>query len=521
MQLPYLKNERLNLVSNWSSGYNVDVGYTYGFYPELSPNRLNLVALLNGVTSPTGKNLRYLELGCGFGVGLILLAAMYPDYEFLGVDFNPVHIAHGQKMANDAGLTNIRFEEVDFVELAKYWPAEWGRFNYVAAHGIYTWLAAPVRQAVGKTIEHATKPGALVYLSYNTMPGWASTLPLQHLLRYWQNTENLGSVTAITQGKKRLKALIDAKSGMTTALPKMSQRLESMESQDPAYLVHEYLNEGWQPIWFDQMVGDMAASKLNYVGTAALGDTVIEKILPEAQKAILDEYKNPIMREVMIDVMVNKAFRKDIFSRGATKMWPSMKEKCLLDLTLTILKKPKDGVYKFNISLGEVAGNAETYSAVADSLSTGPKTIKQLVEATGNPLNKISEVMTLLMHGGYVGLKNPIENKKPAKSLNRVIISEAANGAPYKYLVAADIGAVITVGDTDLIMAQEIIVDRNLKNSTDLAELLVLKLTSLNKGLVKDGERLLARDTMLPHAISLADTFLNETSVNWKKLGVF
>ena len=508
-------------MSNWSSGYNVDVGYTYGFYPELSPNWLNVCAILNGVNPPTGNNLRYLELGCGFGLGLILLAAMYPDYEFLGVDFNPVHIAHGQKVANEAGLTNIRFEEADFVELSKYWPADWDRFNYVAAHGIYTWLDAPVRQALGKTIEYATKPGALVYLSYNTMPGWASTLPLQHLLRCWQKTENWESVTAITDGKDRLKALFDAKVGMTTALPKMSQRLETMETQDPAYLVHEYLHDGWQPIWFDQMVDAMAVSKLNYVGTAALGDTVIEKILPEGQRAVLDEYKNPIMREVMIDVIVNKSFRKDVFSRGATTMWPSMKEKILLDLTFTLLKKPKDGEYKFNLSLGEVSGNAETYGAVGDSLSSGPKTIKQLLEATGNPLNKIIEVMTLLMHGGYVVLYNPIANKKLAKSLNRVIISEAANGAPYKYLVASDVGAVISVKDTDLIMAHENFGNRNVKDPTELAEILLSKLKSFNKGLVKDGEPLLTRDTMLPYAISLADTFLNETSRNWKKLGVF
>ncbi len=481
---------------------------------------MNASAILNGVNPPVGKNLRYLELGCGFGLGLILLAAMFPDYEFLGVDFNPVHIAHGQKLADYAGLTNIRFEEADFVELAKYWPAEWGRFNYVAAHGIYTWLDVPVRQALVKTIELATKPGALVYLSYNTMPGWASTLPLQYLLRCWQNTENWGSVAAITDGKKRLKALLDAKSGMTTALPKMSKRLEAMESQDPAYLVHEYLHDGWQPIWFDQMVDAMAVAKLNYVGTAALGDDVIYKILPEAQKAILREYKHPIMREMMTDVIVDKSFRKDVFSRGATTMWPSTKDKILLDMAFTLLTKPKESEYKFSLSLGEVSGKADTYGPVADSLSAGPKTIKQLIEVTGIPLNKITEALTLLMHGGYVVLHNPIANKKLAKTLNRVIITEAANGAPYKYLVAADIGAVISVKDTDLIMAHETIGSRNEKNSTELAEILLLKLKSFNKGLVKDGEPLLTRDTMLPYAISLADTFLNETSKKWKKLGI-
>ena len=131
-------------MSQWSSGYNVDLGYTYGYYRETSPAWLNYVATIKGVACPEG-NWRYLELGCGQGVGLLIYAAMYPDHEFLGIDFNPVHIAHARALSVDAWLTNVRFEEADFVEVAQDWPADWGQFDYITAHGIYTWLAEPVR----------------------------------------------------------------------------------------------------------------------------------------------------------------------------------------------------------------------------------------------------------------------------------------------------------------------------------------------------------------------------------------
>lgn len=111
-------------MNDWASGYNVDVGYTFGFYKEMSPNWLNYVSTLCGFSAPTGPALRYLELGCGYGYGLILLAAAHPEYEFLGIDFNPTHIAHGRKLAHDAGRKNIQFEEADFVKLAEYWPKE-------------------------------------------------------------------------------------------------------------------------------------------------------------------------------------------------------------------------------------------------------------------------------------------------------------------------------------------------------------------------------------------------------------
>jgi SAM-dependent methyltransferase len=91
-------------MSDWSSGYNVDLGYTYGHHREISPTWLNYAATLRGVTLPTG-DWRYLELGCGQGVGLVLTAALYPDHEFVGVDFNPLHIAHARSLATPFCMT--------------------------------------------------------------------------------------------------------------------------------------------------------------------------------------------------------------------------------------------------------------------------------------------------------------------------------------------------------------------------------------------------------------------------------
>src|SRR3546814_15374578 len=101
---------------------------------------MNFGALLHGFRVPDARApFRYLELGCGQGFGLCLLAALYPHGAFVGVDFNPEHIAHARELAHGAGLSNVRFEEADFSALAAQWPADYGQFNYVALHGIYSW----------------------------------------------------------------------------------------------------------------------------------------------------------------------------------------------------------------------------------------------------------------------------------------------------------------------------------------------------------------------------------------------
>lgn len=507
-------------MSDWSFGYNVDIGYTYGSFKELSPNWMNYVATVQGYKAPSGTKLRYLELGCGNGLGLILLAAVHPEYDFLGIDFNPVHIAHGRKISKEAGLTNIQFEEANFVEVAEDWPLEWGQFDYVVAHGIYTWLDSSVRDALVKTIKHATGPGSLVYLSYNTMPGWVSAQPVQHLLRLWHRTERMSSVTSIREGAKRLKVLMDAKSAMTVALPRMQRRVESMDKKDPVYLVHEYLNDGWKPIWFDEIVDALVEAKLDYVGTASIGDLVVDKIFPPTWKEILSQYDDPIIRQVMIDVLVNQNFRKDVFARGATKLWTLEKQKMLLEMSFVFAFKPENDIFKFNLSTGEVAGQSEIYKSYVDALSTGHKTIRELLAATGRSLIETIEAMTMLMHEGYVVLYQPISNKKGARALNRVIIENTAYGAPYSFLISPETGGIFGTTDVNLIMAYELLKDNRINEPGKLGEILVKRLTALGKSLVKDGKRLSTKEETLQHATTLAEVFLGRTWGSWKKSGV-
>src|SRR4051794_14206878 len=108
------------MTDNWKSGYVTDVSYTLGFYRELAPTYLNCACLLNNVEGPPlDRPLRYCELGCGRGYGTILLAAANPNSHFIGIDFNPSHIAEARNLSARAGLKNVFFHEMSFAEAAR------------------------------------------------------------------------------------------------------------------------------------------------------------------------------------------------------------------------------------------------------------------------------------------------------------------------------------------------------------------------------------------------------------------
>ncbi|MEI9965043.1 MAG: hypothetical protein WDM92_10345 [Caulobacteraceae bacterium] len=81
--------------TDWASGYISDLGYTHGYYGELSPALIDFALLLRGYEPPPRAGMRYLELGFGQGLSINIHAAAAPG-EYWGVDVNPMHAANAQ-----------------------------------------------------------------------------------------------------------------------------------------------------------------------------------------------------------------------------------------------------------------------------------------------------------------------------------------------------------------------------------------------------------------------------------------
>lgn len=128
---------------------------------------------------------------CGLwpGLDLVIAAACHPHSEFVGIDFMPEHIAHARSLAQDCGLTNVSILEGDFLALSES-PDTLGEFDFAVCHGIATWVAPVIRQALFKLVGRVLKPGGLFYNRYNTLPGWLPMLPFQQLVLLQQRTQS-------------------------------------------------------------------------------------------------------------------------------------------------------------------------------------------------------------------------------------------------------------------------------------------------------------------------------------------
>jgi len=73
---------------------------------------------LEGVTEKLKDGGRVADIGCGHGASTLVMAEAFPKSSFIGFDFHEPSIECANKLAKDAGLTNVRFE----VATAKNFP---------------------------------------------------------------------------------------------------------------------------------------------------------------------------------------------------------------------------------------------------------------------------------------------------------------------------------------------------------------------------------------------------------------
>lgn len=471
---------------DWKHGYFAESGYTFGTYAETFPTRLAWVALLAGQITPL-KQFRYLDAGCGQGLNLVLAAAAHPEAEFVGVDFLPEHIAHGQQLADAAGLKNIRFFEADFSELAAD-PLRYGAFDYAVCHGITTWIAPVVRDALFAFVGAALKPGGIFYNSYNTLPGWLAVSPFQHWVRLEQQRRS--GQAALQSTRTLFKQLGDISAALIRQHPTLDARIKSMEGQDAAYLVQEYNNQYWAPVYFTQMQEMLARVKLSFVGTATLPDAFDSNLSPDFQKTLAQE-ADLHLREQLKDFLIGQSFRRDIYIKGRAAGWPTRVSRQLADWRFVRLPwqpRPEPGK-PFLIKGGatELSGRPEIYNAVLDLVEQAGHEgvqIGALVAKLGaESVAYMSQVISLLMHAGWIA---PLVSDANARPTNRAIAVAALEGAPYKALSIPMTGQVMPMQTLDWLWF--ILDDRKLPQDRWLAEAVKL-LQEQGKELTHEGKK--------------------------------
>ena len=277
---------------------------------QTHPDRLAMLGRLFGLPTPEPATGRVLEIGCGDGGNLIPMAWALPQATFTGVDASPSAIALARERADALGLENVRFEEVS---LADHAPQP-GSVDYVIAHGVYSWVPDPLREALLALCARALSPAGVAYVSYNTLPGGRLRQVLREILA--------AELEGIDEPQQRLTAARETLATMRTAwtyddgLATLSGVAGSLIDASDALLYHDTLSPANTPLYFREFVAAAQAAGLQFLAEAEFWEMQVGWLPPDVRPNVLAT-TDRLRREQRLDFMRMRTFRQTLLCHAS------------------------------------------------------------------------------------------------------------------------------------------------------------------------------------------------------------
>ncbi len=285
------------------------IPYDTRAYPSAHPRNLAAIGMLYGLEAPPVERCRVLVLGCAQGGNLFPAATRYPDSRFVGIDNSQRQIEAARATAEKLGLANVSLHCMDIMDMGE----DMGPFDYIIAHGIYSWIPAAVRGKVFQICKTQLSANGIAYLSYNTLPGWHVNGIVRDIMRYrfWEHEDPMKGLEEALRYLESIAGAVPVNNNPYMALLKNIQA--QVSANNHTYLLHEYLSDINEAFYFHQIVGKGAALGLQYLADATFIGREFITHSAELSNRFRAISKNIIDYEQHFDFVSNRLFRSSLF----------------------------------------------------------------------------------------------------------------------------------------------------------------------------------------------------------------
>lgn len=504
-------------MSDWTSGYVADISYTYGYYNELNPARMRFALLCQGILVPMPDHA--CELGFGQGLSINIHAAASVS-EWHGTDFNPSHAGFAQELASHSGAAASLSDEA-FAEFCI--REDLPGFDFIGLHGIWSWISEENRRKIVDFVRRRLNVGGVLYVSYNTLPGWAAFAPMRHLMTVHAETlgaEGRGIVNRIDGALDFAQKLVAINPAFIRANPTVPDRLKKMGEHSRHYLAHEYFNRDWHPMHFATMRDLLEPAKLEYACSANLIDHIDAINLTQEQQSLLNEIPDRMFRESVRDFIVNQQFRRDYWVKGLRRLNQLEHTEALLKERVVLCVAKSEVTLSVTGALGQATMSEDIYGPILDALSVGvPVSIGDIctsVQARSIPVAQVVEAVKILFGLGHLTAAQEagvIEDAKPATDrLNLWLLDKARGSGDIAHLASPVTGGGVVVPRIQQLFLTCCNEESGVADVASLVEVCAMfawkALSSQGQRLMKDGKTLDTEEDNLDELRLQAEDFI-------------
>ena len=314
-------------------------------YSQTHPRHLATIATLFGIQPKLVSDCRVLEIGCSDGSNLIPMACEFPNSQFVGVDLSSRQIKNAKQTVETLKLKNIDLRYCNILDV----DDSFGKYDYIIAHGIYSWVPDDVQKHLLKLCKHRLNNQGIAYISYNTYPGWKMRGLLRDMMLYHANNFE-DTPSKITQAKALINFLSETVPVENNAYGTLLRNeLKNMKNWDDNYFLHESLEEVNDPVYFYQFIEKAKQQGLQYLAESEVHNMITGNFDARVKETLDKIGTNIIQREQYMDFIRNRMFRQTLL--------------CHDDISLT------RGIDVENISSMNMSSNCEAVTKDPDLTS--------------------------------------------------------------------------------------------------------------------------------------------------------
>jgi SAM-dependent methyltransferase len=299
------------------------------------PDRLATNAWLHGLDPPPVGGCRVLELGCGAGQNLIPMAYGLPGARFVGVELGARPVEYGMGVISRLGLANVELRHLDIRSVTP----ELGEFDYIIAHGVYTWVAPKVRESVLRIFAENLAPSGVAYLNYNALPGGYIRAIVRDMMR--QRLRHFDDpVSRIPEAIRIVRKLVECQPEGSPYGALLRDELARLEENSPDVIYHNDLAQHNDSVYLSEVLEAASRHGLQYLCEARLADAEISKLPVWIQDALSNFSVDKAEREQYFDFLVCSKYRRTLLCRDGIEVAPTLDPERLRTVRIASSARP-------------------------------------------------------------------------------------------------------------------------------------------------------------------------------------
>lgn len=312
-----------------TKSYYDDIPYFSDAFKDFSPVRLAAILKLCGFSQTPLAKARVLEIGCSYGGNIFPFATAFPNASVVGLDISSIQIKKAKEIKSAMGLKNIKFIQADISKLSQDDYKKLGEFDFILAHGVFSWVSDDIKSAMMAAISRLLAPFGVAEISYNVYPGWIGLSAVREFMLFSTASEP-DYKAKVQKSAKELEFLSEFyKFNLNITSKNEAQKISTanqsllLEQVDfvrglmgkvrPSYISHEFFEPSNTPLYFREFNEYLSKNGLAYLLDSGLEDIFNKNLgVPMFDAYVNEHYSSRLEKEQLNDFLFNRSFRKSL-----------------------------------------------------------------------------------------------------------------------------------------------------------------------------------------------------------------